>query len=275
MPERVAGGRRRSLKKRAMVLAVCVLGVAMVAAAAEKEHPDFSGTWVLLKSATPDVPTTLESYTMVATQADQQITLTTKIEGDFRPSRHEILEGQDPNEGGRDKGDAPNPDADSNSSGGGAYPASGGGNPAVGGFPRGATGGVAIGGTGPQGGGFPGGADGAPMGRQSAARVLAVSLPDGPYTLNGQETTFDLSGRIAGKATAKAKWVKGGKEIELAVRRRLDVQGNVAEIQSTERWKLSSDGLTLTVHRIISGPQGSQSAKLVFRKVSEDAQKSQ
>jgi len=46
---------------------------------------DFSGTWVLDKEKTPNLPPRLESYTMVVTQNDQQLTVESKVVGDLKP----------------------------------------------------------------------------------------------------------------------------------------------------------------------------------------------
>jgi hypothetical protein len=101
---------------------------------------------------------------------------------------------------------------------------------------------------------------------------LGVTVPDGSYPLNGQETKFDLPSSAPGTATAKVKWVKGGKDIELAINRHLDMQGDTLNIKSKETWTLSDDGQMLTVDRSISGDHGSHSIKLAFRKSTESTQ---
>jgi hypothetical protein len=275
------------LKKRAVVLVFCVLAASTVLWAGGKQHPDFSGTWVLDTSATPNVPASLSSYTMIARQTDLQLTLATKIEGDFQARRSNTQGSQNPNDDGSGQAGGGYPGGGGGGGrypgGGGQYPGGGGGYPGGIGYPRGGIGGIGVGvggvGIGRRGGS---GRSGPGRGRgdrrsdsQGEVRALRVMVPDGSYSLNGQESTFQLPGGASGTATAKAKWVKGGQDIELAVNRRLDMQGDTLNIKSKEKWSLSGDGQILTVDRSISGDHGSHSIKLIFRKSDERTQDSQ
>ena len=59
---------------------------------------NFSGVWVLDKGKTHDLPSGLESYTMVVTQNEQQLVVETKLEGDLQSREGGPREG--PPEGG-------------------------------------------------------------------------------------------------------------------------------------------------------------------------------
>jgi hypothetical protein len=96
-----------------------------------------------------------------------------------------------------------------------------------------------------------------------------VTVPDGSYALNGQACSVDLQGRMSGRATVKANWVKGGTDLQLAINRRIDRQGETVNLKSKERWTLSDDGQKLVVDRSVSGSRSSPSAKLTFRRASE------
>jgi hypothetical protein len=211
-----------------------------------REHPDFSGTWVLDRDRTPNLPSSLQSYTLVARQSGQVITLQTRLQGNFRSGQGGISGGQGP--------------------GGGGYPGGGGI-----GFPGGGLGGIG-GGMGGMGRGRRGGMGGMRNGSRNEMTALQMTVPDGTYNLNGEETAVDLAGRTSGKATVSANWVEGGKAIQLSVDRRIEMQGNEVDISSNEHWKLPDDGQTLVVDRSVNTPRGSESVKLTFRKSTETAQ---
>jgi hypothetical protein len=194
---------------------------------------DFSGTWVLDKEKTRNLPSQLEGYTMVVTQSEQQLTVETKVEGDLRPPARES--GESSPRGGGFPGGA----------GGGGFP----GGPSGGGFPGG-----------PGGGGFPGG------GPPSGLMALGMVIPSATYSLDGKETTAELEGPMPGTATLKAKWAKDQKVLELTAVRHLDFQGNSVTFTSKERWKLSEDGQEFKLERTVETPRGTDSVKLVFRK---------
>lgn len=86
------------------------------------------------------------------------------------------------------------------------------------------------------------------------------------YNLDGTETTAEIGGRMPGKATLKAKWLDGGKILELTSVRQGNFQGNEFTITTKEHWELAEDGKVLKVHRITESPRGSQEATLVFTK---------
>ncbi len=136
---------------------------------------DFSGTWVLDKHKTRNLPCQLEGYRMVVAQSEQQLTVETEVEGDLRPPARESGE---------------------SSPRGGGFP----GGPGGGGFPGGPSGGGFPGG--PGGGGFPGG------GSPSGLMALGMVIPTATYSLDGKETTAELEGRLPGRATLRAKWTK-------------------------------------------------------------------
>jgi hypothetical protein len=85
-PKNSTGGGRKKMKR---LLAVCSLvgilaGANWVGSAAQAQA-NFSGTWVLDKEKTSNLPPQLESYTMIVTQSDRELSVETKIVGDFRP----------------------------------------------------------------------------------------------------------------------------------------------------------------------------------------------
>jgi hypothetical protein len=78
------------------------------------------------------------------------------------------------------------------------------------------------------------------------------------YKLDGSETTTDLTGRMTGKVTRKAKWAGDGKILELNAVTNADFNGNAFTSTSTEHWELADDGKTLKVHRKSESPRGTQ-----------------
>lgn len=276
------------MKKRVLQLVLAFLVGASLGAASEKKHPDFSGTWVLDKASTASVPSSLDSYTLKAEQSQTQITLATKVEGDFRP-RPNSQNGQAPDDGGTNQGGNSGggyPSGGNYPGGGGNYPGGGGNYPGGGypgggnypgggypggiGYPGGRIGGIGGIGVGRRGGRYPGGGGRTRTEPRSEARVLAMTMPNGSFALNGQECTVDLQGRQSGTATVKAKWVKDGKDLELAAVRHLGTPDDKMDFKSKEVWTLSDDGQTLVVERSMKGPRGSQSAKLTFRRAGEE-----
>jgi len=86
------------------------------------------------------------------------------------------------------------------------------------------------------------------------------------YNLDGSETTAEMGGRMPGKATLKAKWMDGGKGLELQAVRNINAQGNEFTVTTKEHWELAEGGKVLKVHRVSETPQGSQESKLTFTK---------
>jgi hypothetical protein len=86
------------------------------------------------------------------------------------------------------------------------------------------------------------------------------------YKLDGSETTTDLTGRITGKVTRKAKWAGDGKILELSAVTNADFNGNAFTSTSTEQWELADEGKTLKVQRKSESPRGAQESTYVFTK---------
>lgn len=86
------------------------------------------------------------------------------------------------------------------------------------------------------------------------------------YNLDGSETTVEMTGRMAGKATLKAKWMGDGNALELSSVQNVNVQGNDVTITRQDHWELAEGGKVLNVHRKSESPRGTQELKLVFNK---------
>lgn len=99
---------------------------------------------------------------------------------------------------------------------------------------------------------------------------LAGSGPDiRTYTLNGKETTEDVSPVNAGMGIAGAKLkaeLKSDGTLNLSLVRRFNTPMGEAESSTKEKWTLSADGKTLTIDRDQASPRGSLSARMVFMK---------
>ena len=85
------------------------------------------------------------------------------------------------------------------------------------------------------------------------------------YNLDGSETTAEMTGRMPGKATMKAKWM-GDSILELNSVQNVNVQGNDVTITRTDHWELAEGGKVLKIHRKSESPRGAQESKLVFNK---------
>ena len=85
------------------------------------------------------------------------------------------------------------------------------------------------------------------------------------YNLDGSETTAEMTGRMPGKATMKAKWA-GDNVLELSSVQNVNVQGNDVTITRQDHWELAEGGKVLKVHRNTESPRGKQESKLVFNK---------
>jgi len=86
------------------------------------------------------------------------------------------------------------------------------------------------------------------------------------FNLDGSERTADLTGRISGKARLKAKWLDGGKALELSAVVDGVFNKTAMTFTTTEQWELSEGGKTLTVHHTREGPRGKQEATFIFTK---------
>jgi hypothetical protein len=87
----------------------------------------------------------------------------------------------------------------------------------------------------------------------------------GPLTvkLDGSETTTESE---RGKSTSKAKWLNGGKTLEITSVTSGEFQGNAFTMTSTEHWELADDGKTLKVHRKRETQRGTQESTYVLTK---------
>jgi hypothetical protein len=199
----------------------------------EPTPSDFSGTWVLDKAKTRNLPPQISSYTMVVTQDEQQLKVETTLGGDFKPPERGSGEGVP---------------------GGGGPP----GGPGDEGFPGGPEGGPPPGGPeggGPRGGGPPGG-----------FMAFGMVIPSATYSLDGKETTAELERPMPGTATLKASWAKDGKTLELSAARHVDFRGESVTFTTKERWKLSEGGQSLSLERTVDTPRGKETVKLTFNK---------
>ncbi len=212
--------------------------------AKEPANPaDFSGDWVLSFSATKNPPPGLQNYDMVVTQAQQQLKVTTSLEGDLQPTQS----GADNYPGGS----------------GGGYPGRRGGLGRIGiGWPGG---GMGIPGTGR----LPGGGGGRPR-RQGASQGALAAYKLYPqnavYKLDGSESTVQLGDTASTEATSKAQFAGNGEGLDLSLIGKGGTSQKGAKIELKDHWKLSQDRRTLTVDRHVKSPEGSASVRLVFFK---------
>jgi hypothetical protein len=86
------------------------------------------------------------------------------------------------------------------------------------------------------------------------------------YNLDGSETTTQLTGRMEGKATHKAKWTSDGKVLELSTVTNANVQGNEVSFKTTEHWESTDGGKGLKIHRVRETPRGTQETTYVYTK---------
>jgi hypothetical protein len=235
-----------------------------------KTQTNFSGKWTLDMQKTQDVPSRLQSYKMNVTQTDNQLTVGTKVEGEFRqasgPGGEEGGGGSNPEGGGYPGGEQR---GGGYPGGGGGYPGGGGGFPGGGGLPRG--GGFPGGGGGfpggRRGGGYPGGAGGRGTGARSEqmrkAMAFSMVTPSATYNLDGTASTMQIEKPIPGSATLKAAWKKSGKQLDLS--RVEDLNGGERTVKVQEQWTLSKDGM-LEIERSVDTPRGSTKVKMFFRR---------
>ena len=218
----------------ASLFAIALLFGLHAVGAAQTKAADFSGTWVLDKTKTTDLPPTLESYTLKVGQDDQHIAVQTIVQGEL-PRR---------GMGGRGGG--------AGAGGGGT----GGGEGSGGGF----------------GGGGGGGEFGPPKGVVMSL-ALQMGLPQTPFTLDGKETVLPLEQRQgedqpaqnAGTISLKASVKKNGRAIDLQAVRKVKTQQGERSIAIRDHWELSEDGKTLTVKRTAAMGGGAE-AKLIFNR---------
>lgn len=227
------------------VLIGCALTLVLVAGvfAASSTPANFSGTWVLDKDKSDGLPRQLqnvESYTMVVTQDDKQLTVENKIAGGARGGDQNSASGE--NNTPRDRGGQAGGQAGSQGSGQDGS----------------MTGGRRRGGFGGQGGGQGGGRGG--------RGGMGMGTGTATYKLDGTESKVESAGGRGGAATLKAQWKDSGKVLELTNSRSFNVQGNDMTRTVKDRWELADGGKTLKVKRSVDGMQGSQESTLVFSK---------
>ncbi len=213
-----------------------IIGFAMFgfcAASIGVAQDNFTGVWVLDKGKTHDLPSGLESYTMVVTQNEQRLVVETKLEGDLQSREGGPREG--PPEGG-----GPPPGGPGDEGPGGA-----------------------------EGGPPPGGPGGGPPGGGMAVRMV---IPNATYSLDGEETTAEIESPMPGTAKLKAKWATDKKTLELSSVRETNFGGRSVTFTSKERWTLSNGGEVLKVQRSVETPRGLDEVKLTFRKGKGEAQ---
>lgn len=244
-----------SLFAAAFALGLGAIGIA------QTRNSDFSGTWVLDKAKTTDLPSTLESYTMKVAQDAQQLTVETSLQGEL-PRRGMGGQGR----GGGFPGGGAGGGGGRRGGGGGGFGGGGGG----GGFGGGGAGGEGGGGAG--GGGF--GSGGFSMPKDVVmAMALRTAMPQVTYKLDGKEEVIPIAqpqgegqpAQPAGSIALKASWKKNGKALELLATRKFKTPQGERSLASKDHWELSDDGKTLVVKRSANLASGEE-AKLVFSK---------
>lgn len=104
-------------------------------------------------------------------------------------------------------------------------------------------------------------------GRGGAGGAAAPAPYKAIYKLDGSETTEATPGPRPGKVTRKAKWLAGGKTLELNdVRKQTNAEGNDVTLTTTEHWVLRDGGKTLKVHRKQESPQGARETTFILNK---------
>jgi hypothetical protein len=225
------------------------------------KRADFSGKWALDMNKTQDIPSQLQSYTMSVTQTSRQISVDSKVEGNFRRERQPG--------GGQEGGGYPGGPRRGGGYPGGGYP---GGRFPGGGYPGGGYPGGGYPGGGYPGGRFPGGRrgggyPGGPGGRgEQMRKSMAFSMvaPSATYNLDGSSSTMQVDKPIPGSETLKAAWKKSGKRMDLS--RVEDLRGGERTIKVQEQWTLSKDGKVLELQRTVTTPRGSTKIKMIFNK---------
>jgi hypothetical protein len=202
---------------------------------------NFSGTWVLDFTQSKDLPPTLENYSMVVSQNQQNFEVKTTVKGNLNPRQNASDE---PGQGGPGTG----------------YP--GGGYPG-GGYPGGGPGMHRMGRMGMPGVGFPGGRAGAASQRRVEAEAFTLYPADGVFSMDGSKSSGKLGGKGQTDATLMADWAKKGKMLTLVMAGDENFGGTV---KIKDQWKFSKDGQSLMVDRTVHTSNGSKTLHLVFYK---------
>ncbi len=91
------------------------------------------------------------------------------------------------------------------------------------------------------------------------------------YSLDGKETTTDISNDMAtGKVTRKATVASDGK-LSLTATSNLETQMGSFTMKTNEIWELLDEGKTLKITRYTESPRGATNAEMYFTKKSSDA----
>jgi len=201
------------------------------AVSAEHTQPDFSGTWVLDKAKTHNLPPQLKSYRMTVKQTEKELAVETEVKSDFSP-----------------------PEGDP----GGGFPGSGppdgpGGEPPDGGPPG------DLGGGGPP-------PSGPGSGPPSGLIALGTVIPSATYSFDGKETEAHVAGRMRGTATLKIGWTKDGKGLQLLALQQSNSEGNAESLTTQEKWTLSNGGNVLNVQHTVQTRFGTDEVKMIFKR---------
>jgi hypothetical protein len=84
------------------------------------------------------------------------------------------------------------------------------------------------------------------------------------YTLDGKESVN--LGMMNSNVKSIVTWSEDKKELKFAKNTTFDMNGEKMEMKSTEGWKLSDDGKTLTLKSTMISPMGEMSSTLVYDK---------
>jgi hypothetical protein len=236
------------MKRILLVLLTFAFFSTIVEAKQPSKPTNFSGNWVLNFDQTKNPPAGLQGYSMVVNQDEQQLKVSTSLQGDLQATPNT------PNDAGYPGG---------SSGGSGRRGGMGGG---MGGIGMGIPGG---------GMGMPRGGGGRPRteGPSSQGNVAAYKLypQSAVYKLDGSESTVQLGDPEQTNATSKAEREKNGEVLKLSLVGNGDSGQRGGKIQVKEQWKLSEDGKSLRVDRSIKSPEGSGTVHLVFSKREADS----
>jgi hypothetical protein len=86
------------------------------------------------------------------------------------------------------------------------------------------------------------------------------------YSLKGEETKSELTGRMTGTATHKTKWQGDGKILEINSVTKGNFQGNEFTATAVAHWELTDGGKTLKIHTERESPQGKTTTTEIFVK---------
>lgn len=81
--------------------------------------------------------------------------------------------------------------------------------------------------------------------------------------LDGTENVVETP---RGKTSITAKWMDGGKMLEIKSIAKISMQDNEFTMTTTEHWELAEDGKVLKVHQVRETPRGEMTSSMVFNK---------